>query len=85
MLAGCASEDDGRMQVYQMTTAGRLGTELFRHDVSPTWTELASLDLNGDGNDETGFYRTSDGTFNIYQMTSTGSLGERISSLDLYP
>jgi hypothetical protein len=77
---------DGRIQVYEMTADGRLGGgALSSYDGSMTWTEIVSADLDGDGDDETGFYRNTDGLFGVYEMTATGSLGERLNTLDLYP
>jgi hypothetical protein len=79
-------QSDGHIQAHEMSPDGHLGGEaLSSWDASTTWTELVSGDLDGNGNDETGFYRNTDGQFNIYQMTTTGHLGERLNQLDLYP
>lgn len=44
------------------------------------WTSVVRADLNGNGNDELGFYRASDGLLFWYPMTSTGRLGTRLSA-----
>jgi hypothetical protein len=44
------------------------------------WTSIVSSDLDGDGDDEVGYYRRVDGLMVWYDMTATGELGTRLGS-----
>lgn len=46
----------------------------------PGWAQVVRADLDGNGDDELGFYTTRDGTFAWYPMTAAGQLGTRLSA-----
>jgi len=53
-------------------------TDFFKKDVG--WAQVVRADLDGNGDDELGFFTSRDGTFAWYPMTATGQLGTRLSS-----
>jgi hypothetical protein len=58
-------------------------TAFFQAAADIGWSQIVRADLDGNGDDELGFYTTRDGTFAWYPMTTAGQLGTRLSSSDL--
>jgi ethanolamine utilization microcompartment shell protein EutS len=63
----------------------RVAASLRGSDAPQGWTSIVSADLDGDGDDEVGYYRRVDGLFQWYEMTATGGLGTRLGSSTLSP
>ena len=67
---------DGTFRYYDVKTTGQLGTLINGGDgYTNGWTTIASIDLDGGGQDEVLFYRSSDGTFRYYDIKANGQLG----------
>ncbi len=72
---------DGLYRYYQVGSDGRLGAPVLAGDgYSLGWTSIASVDLDGDGQDEMFFYRASDGLYRYYDVNSDGRLGRPLLS-----
>ena len=70
---------DGAYRYYDMKTNGALGTLLSGGTgYSLGWDSITAIDLDGDGNDELFFYRSTDGAYRYYNMNTNGSLGALI-------
>ena len=58
-----------------MNTNGTLGALLSGGTgYSLGWSSITAVDLDGDGNDELFFYRSSDGAYRYYNMNTNGAL-----------
>jgi hypothetical protein len=71
---------DGAYRYYEMKTNGALGTQLSGGTgYSLGWSSITAVDLDGDGNDELFFYRSTDGAYRYYNMNTNGTLGAQLS------
>ncbi|HEY0192943.1 MAG TPA: hypothetical protein VGC42_17625, partial [Kofleriaceae bacterium] len=64
----------------QTSNAIAIVAKLWGGAASTGWDEVVRADLDGNGNDELGFYTKRDGTFSWYPMATDGKLGTRLSS-----
>jgi hypothetical protein len=72
---------DGAYRYYNMKTNGALGTLLSGGTgYSLGWSSITAIDLDGDGNDEMFFYRSTDGAYRYYNMKTNGGLGQTIQT-----
>ena len=66
---------DGAYRYYNMNSNGTLGTQLSGGTgYSLGWSSITAVDLDGDGNDEMFFYRSTDGAYRYYNMNTNGTL-----------
>lgn len=76
----------GAAYYYDITANASLPTALSSStSYTSNLTEITNVDLDGNGDDELLFYRSSDGLFSIYEMTATGGLGTKINTGNYNP
>jgi Leucine-rich repeat (LRR) protein len=70
---------DGAYRYYDIRSNGTLGTQIQGGTgYSLGWDSISAVDLDGDGQDEFFFYRSSDGAYRYYNLQANGSLGNLI-------
>jgi hypothetical protein len=70
---------DGAFRYYRIAPNGSLGSPIIGGTgYSIGWDSITAIDLDGDGNDEQFFYRSSDGAYRFYDINPDGSLGSPI-------
>ncbi len=70
---------DGKYAYFNVAPNGSLGTPIRQGTgYAKGWTSITALDLEGDGQDEVLFYRSTDGKYAYFNIKANGSLGTPI-------
>ena len=72
---------DGVFRYYDINVDATLGAPILTGSgYSLGWDSISAVDLDGDGQDEMFFYRSSDGAYRYYNIGSNGAIGAPIKA-----